>query len=64
MIDNLSIALSHGLLIWTFWILIRSDHLNNEPPPPLDPESAGFAKQRTNAPRTNDIVKPEGRADA
>jgi hypothetical protein len=48
LIDNLSILLSHGLLILSFWILIRSETLNNEPPPPHDKEPEGFAHGRLN----------------
>ncbi len=46
MIDNFSILLSHGFLLLAFWLLIRSDTLDTEPPPPLDAEPDGFGKHR------------------
>jgi len=46
MIDNLSILLSHGLLLLAFWLLTRRDDLDSEPPPPHDPEPQGFAVSR------------------
>lgn len=46
MIDNLSILLSHGLLLLAFWLLTRRDDLDSEPPPPPDPEPQGFAMSR------------------
>jgi hypothetical protein len=46
MIDNLSILLSHGLLLLAFWLLTRRDDLDTEAPPPPDAEPQGFAGQR------------------
>ena len=46
MIDNFSILLSHGWLIFAFWMLTRNDLLDREPPPPLDAEPDGFGKRR------------------
>jgi hypothetical protein len=46
MIDNFSILLSHSLLMLAFWLLSRSDVLDREPPPPLDPEPSGFGHRR------------------
>lgn len=46
MIDNLSILLSHGLLLLAFWLLTRRDDLDSEPPPSPDPEPQGFAVSR------------------
>lgn len=42
MIDNFSIALSHGLLLLAFWLLTRRDDLDREPPPEPDAEPQGF----------------------
>jgi hypothetical protein len=47
MIDNFSILLSHGLLLFALWSLTRAKELNVESPPPLDPEPEGFGKRRT-----------------
>ncbi|MEW6577213.1 MAG: hypothetical protein AB1408_12750 [Pseudomonadota bacterium] len=49
MIDNLSILLSHGLLLLAFWLLTRRDDLDSEPPPPPDAEPQGFAVRRPRA---------------
>ena len=50
MIDNLSIALSHGLLLLAFWLLTRRDDLDREPPPEPDSEPQGFAATRRQRP--------------
>lgn len=55
MIDNLSIALSHGLLLLAFWLLTRRDDLDREPPPEPDAEPQGFGAARR---------KPASRQDA
>lgn len=47
MIDNFSILLSHGLLLFMFWLLINRQDLNNEAPPTPDVEPEGFAKKHT-----------------
>ena len=46
MIDNFSILLSHGLLLFVLWSLTRAEELNIESPPALDPEPEGFGKRR------------------
>ena len=46
MIDNFSIALSHGLLLLAFWLLTRRDDLDREPPPEPDAEPQGFGAAR------------------
>ena len=43
MIDNFSIALTHGLLLLAFWRLITRPDLDEEAPPEPDREPAGFA---------------------
>ncbi|VWX61191.1 hypothetical protein [Sphingorhabdus sp. 109] len=45
MVDNLSIALTHGLLLIAAWRLMHRDDLDVEPPPERDKEPIGFAKQ-------------------
>jgi hypothetical protein len=47
MIDNFSILLSHGLLLFVLWSLTRADELNVESPPARDPEPEGFGKRRS-----------------
>lgn len=42
MIDNLSILLSHGLLLLAFWLLTKRDDLDSETPPEPDAEPEGF----------------------
>jgi hypothetical protein len=42
MIDNLSILLSHSLILLAFWLLSRREDLDVEPPPERDPEPQGF----------------------
>ncbi|NJM49525.1 MAG: hypothetical protein HC843_00330 [Sphingomonadales bacterium] len=46
MIDNLSILLSHGLLLIAFWILIQRDDVDAEDPPMPDKQPEGFAHGR------------------
>lgn len=46
MIDNFSIALSHGLLLIAAWRLIHRPDLDVEDPPERDPEPNGFAAGR------------------
>ncbi|MFC4293193.1 hypothetical protein ACFOWX_12280 [Sphingorhabdus arenilitoris] len=53
MIDNFSILLSHGLLLITFWILIRRDDTDVEEPPVPDSEPEGFAHGRVKSGRVN-----------
>ena len=55
MIDNFSIALSHGLLLLAFWLLTRRDDLDREPPPEPDAEPQGFGAVKR---------KPASRKDA
>ncbi|ASK89510.1 hypothetical protein [Sphingorhabdus sp. SMR4y] len=45
MIDNFSIALTHGLLLIAAWRLMHRDDLDVEAPPEHDKEPVGFAKQ-------------------
>ncbi|WP_339692918.1 hypothetical protein [uncultured Parasphingorhabdus sp.] len=47
MIDNFSIALTHGLLLIAAWRLIHRDDLDVEDPPERDKEPAGFLKRPT-----------------
>jgi hypothetical protein len=42
MIDNLSILLSHSLLLLAFWLLTKRDDLDSEPPPEPDAQPQGF----------------------
>jgi len=51
MIDNFSIALTHGLLLIAFWLLMNRPDLDAEAPPERDKEPVGFAKQREQAER-------------
>jgi hypothetical protein len=44
MVDNFSIALSHGLLLLAAWRLIHRPDLDMEDPPEPDAESSGFVK--------------------
>lgn len=46
MIDNFSIALTHGLLLIAAWRLIHRPDLDVEDPPERDPEPSGFAAGR------------------
>lgn len=43
MIDNFSIALTHGLLLIAAWRLIHRPDLDVEDPPERDKEPSGFA---------------------
>ncbi|MGB5485540.1 hypothetical protein [Parasphingorhabdus sp.] len=45
MIDNFSIALTHGLLLIAAWRLIHRDDLDVEDPPERDKEPSGFLKR-------------------
>lgn len=45
MIDNFSIALTHGLLLIAAWRLMHRDDLDVEAPPERDQQSGGFSKQ-------------------
>jgi len=49
MIDNFSILLSHGLLLFTFWLLIQRDDCDVEEPPEPDAEPEGFTGGRPKA---------------
>jgi|TARA_R100001244_G_scaffold6593_32_gene8374 hypothetical protein len=44
MVDNFSIALTHGLLLIAAWRLMHRDDLDVEDPPEPEEGSAGFAK--------------------
>jgi hypothetical protein len=46
MIDNFSIALTHGLLLIAIWRLIHRPDLDVEDPPERDPEPEGFLAAR------------------
>ncbi len=56
MIDNFSILLSHGLLLYTFWLLIQRDDCDVEEPPVPDTEPEGFAGGR---PKAGQIKRPD-----
>tara|TARA_R110000824_G_scaffold150081_2_gene320502 strand:+ start:1256 stop:1423 length:168 start_codon:yes stop_codon:yes gene_type:complete len=45
MIDNFSIALTHGLLLIAAWRLIYRDDLDVEDPPERDKDPASFLKR-------------------
>lgn len=45
MIDNLSILLSHALLLIAFFILMNRPELDQEEPPIPDAEPEGFGKR-------------------
>ncbi len=52
MIDNFSIALTHGLLLIAAWRLIHRDDLDVEDPPERDKEPDGFlTRSASNGPR-------------
>lgn len=54
MIDNFSIALTHGLLLIAAWRLIHRDDLDTEDPPERDQEPTGFLKHASrNGSRTD-----------
>ncbi len=44
MIDNFSLALSHGLMLFAAWRLLFMRALDTETPPPSDPEPQGWRK--------------------
>lgn len=44
MVDNFSIALTHGLLLLAAWRLMHRDDLDVEDPPERDKEPSGFVK--------------------
>tara|TARA_R110000868_G_scaffold111040_9_gene300102 strand:+ start:10250 stop:10417 length:168 start_codon:yes stop_codon:yes gene_type:complete len=44
MIDNFSIALTHGLLLIAAWRLMHRDDLDVEDPPEPDQKPSGFLK--------------------
>lgn len=46
MIDNFSIALTHGLLLIAVWRLIHRADLDVEEPPEPDTEPEGFHSKR------------------
>jgi hypothetical protein len=46
MIDNFSLAVSHGLMLIAAWRLIFRRDLDAETPPKPDPEAQGFRKGR------------------
>ena len=61
MIDNLSILLSHALLLYVFYQLIYRDDLDNEaPPPPLQEDDARsrFQPIKLGQKRAKDEDKP------
>ena len=45
MIDNFSIALTHGLLLIAAWRLMNRDDLDVEDPPEPDQQTTGFLKR-------------------
>ncbi|MEO9634187.1 MAG: hypothetical protein ABJF89_05465 [Parasphingorhabdus sp.] len=49
MIDNFSIALTHGLLLIAAWRLIHRDDLDLEDPPEQDKEPSGFLNRPSNS---------------
>jgi hypothetical protein len=46
MVDNLSILLSHCLIVLAFWFLTSRSDLDSEDPPVPDSEPEGFAPAR------------------
>lgn len=61
MIDNLSILLSHCLILLAFWLLSRRDDLDTEAPPERDPEPQGFGVR---SPRPGPTGKRRSPAEA
>ena len=61
MIDNLSILLSHCLILLAFWLLSRREGLDTEAPPERDPETQGFGARR---PRPGETGKQHRSAKA
>lgn len=59
MIDNLSILLSHSLILLAFWLLSRREDLNVEPPPERDPEPQGFGIARRAVQSRNKVTPPD-----
>ena len=49
MVDNLSIALTHGLLLIAAWRLIHRPDLDLEDPPERDMEPSGFGPGKQNS---------------
>jgi hypothetical protein len=45
MIDNFSLAVSHGLMLLVAWRLIFRRDLDKEAPPPRDAEPQGWHKR-------------------
>ena len=65
MIDNLSILLSHALLLYVFYQLIYRDDLDHEaPPPPLQDDDARnrFRPIKLGQKRAKDDIKPSAKA--
>jgi hypothetical protein len=46
MIDNFSLAVSHGLMLLVAWRLIFRRDVDHEAPPHPDPEAKGWTKGR------------------
>lgn len=46
MIDNFSLALTHGLMLLACWRMLSRPDLNAEEKPKPDPETAGWRKDR------------------
>ena len=46
MIDNFSLALSHGLMLLAAWRLLTMPELDAEAPPLPDPEPQGWVTRR------------------
>jgi hypothetical protein len=59
MIDNLSIVLSHSLILLAFWLLSRREDLNVEPPPERDPEPQGFGIARRAVQSRKKVTPPD-----
>ncbi|GAB5482785.1 MAG: hypothetical protein Pars92KO_25420 [Parasphingorhabdus sp.] len=54
MIDNFSIALTHGLLLIAVWRLIHRPDLDHEDPPEPDAEPEGFHAARNQSQSPSD----------
>lgn len=59
MIDNLSILLSHSLILLAFWLLSRREDLDVEPPPERDPEPQGFGIARRAVQSRKKVTPPD-----
>ncbi|WP_397593260.1 hypothetical protein [Sphingorhabdus sp.] len=59
MIDNLSILLSHSLILLAFWLLSRREDLDVEPPPERDPEPQGFGVVRRAVQSRKKVTPPD-----